>query len=174
MILLLQNPKLLRQFGILFYSAILISMQPQKNIFRKAIDFVSAEDGKMQQYLKKRPILYTFIGGTAVILFWRGIWHTADMIPFLTGPVSMIIGGLILLVTGLFAFSFFVGEEVLVSDIHKEEKMVSKTEGEIKKEEKEIHTIEATLEKIEQEVEHLHKEHSGIHEENPPKDMVKD
>ena len=42
-------------------------------------------------------IITAIIAGTALILFWRGVWLTADTIPFLQDPViSMFVGLLVL------------------------------------------------------------------------------
>ena len=149
-------------------------MQPQKSIFRKSFEYIVNQDSKLRRYLAKRPLLYTFVGGVAVVLFWRGVWHTADTIPFLSGPVSIIIGGVILLITGLFAYSFFVGEEIMVSDIKKEEKVVAKAEGEIKKEEMQLSEMKETLADIRREINHIHQDHEFLHEQDAVKEMAKD
>ncbi len=150
-----------------FYDIIQI-MQPKKNFLQKIISYVEEKESTLRNYLRKHPFLYTFIGSIAVILFWRGIWHTADLIPFLNGPVSIIVGGLILVVTGLFIASFF-GE--IISGLKKEEKIVVKTEGEVKKEGVELEMMQTTLKKIEVEIDHLHREHLNKHDndKNPDK-----
>ncbi len=138
-------------------------MQPKKSFIHTLFSYLNKKENEFRAYLQKRPILYTLIGGVAVVLFWRGVWHTAEMIPFLTGPVSRIISSIVLLITGLFVFSFFVGDVFILSGIKKETKAVEKAEGEIKKETLEIGEIKNTLKKIEEEVDHLHKEHTNNH-----------
>ncbi|EKD46881.1 MAG: hypothetical protein ACD_67C00030G0006 [uncultured bacterium] len=128
----------------------------------------------MRGWLSLRPLLYAFVGGAGVIIFWRGIWHFMD---FLTeyysslslirqgtemstllwwdGPVSILIGLLILLLTGIFTSSF-IGNEIIISGIKGEKKMVDKTEFEVRSEtesirgvKKEIKTIASRLGNIE-------------------------
>ena len=31
-------------------------------------------------FLSHYPIVYAFVGGIGVVIFWRGVWHTADYI----------------------------------------------------------------------------------------------
>src|SRR3989338_7814156 len=81
--------------------------------------FDKLEDG-IRARLSRMPILYTFIGGVAIVLFWRGVWITADEFPILTGPVSILIGFLVLLLTGFFV-SFFVGDVIILSGQQKKE-----------------------------------------------------
>ena len=33
---------------------------------------------RVRFWFSKRPIFYGLIGGVGVVLFWRGVWHTAD------------------------------------------------------------------------------------------------
>ncbi len=138
-------------------------MQPKKNIWERMYVYLNKKENALREYLKRHPMLYTVIGGVSVVMFWRGVWHTADLVPFLTGPISLVLSSIVLLITGLFIYSFFVGDVFILSDIKKEEKAVEKTEAELKKEEIEIGELKNTLRKIEEEVEHLHAEHTGKH-----------
>lgn len=102
--------------------------------------------------LSHHPIFYAFLGGVGVIIFWRGIWHTADYImelffavgdgvtstsisrlPWWDGPLSVLVGALLLLITGLFVTSF-IGNEIIISGLKREKKIVEKIEEEIKDE----------------------------------------
>lgn len=104
--------------------------------------------GRLSHY----PIIYAFIGGTGVVIFWRGIWHTVDflMICFFAspnllsstseglplwwdGPLSIAVGSLLLLTVGLFV-SNFIGNEIIISGIKGEKRLIDKTEQEIKDE----------------------------------------
>ena len=69
--------------------------------------FFDKLEDHIRAVLSRHNILYAFIGGVAIVLFWRGVWMTADMIPFLTGPMSIFISVVVLLGTRLF-FSFFI------------------------------------------------------------------
>ncbi len=95
--------------------------------------FFDKLEDRIRLALSHRPILYAFVGGVGVVLFWRGVWHTADLFPILTGPVSILISILILLATGLFV-SFFVGDDIIIAGLKEEKKISDKTEEEIKKE----------------------------------------
>lgn len=102
----------------------------------KVLNFFDKLEDKVRAALSRRPIVYALIGGTSIVLFWRGIWMVADTIPWLTGPVSIIISVGIMLLTGLFV-SFFIGDTIIISGLKRgkrvDEKVVSelKTESEI-------------------------------------------
>jgi len=121
--------------------------------FKIVIFFDKLED-KVRESLSRRPIIYTLIGGVAIVLFWRGVWLIADSIPFLTGGVSFVLSVIILLLTGLFV-SFFIGEEIIISGLKKERKFFEKAESEIATEADILKEIKAKLEKIEADLEDL-------------------
>lgn len=125
----------------------------------------------MRRWFSRRPLLYAFVGGTGLIIFWRGIWHSMDYVMeyFTTadrigdigaliwwdGPFSVLIGLVILTVTGIF-ISSFIGNEIIISGIKGEKKLVEKTELELESEtesvrniKKEIAIISSRLGKIE-------------------------
>lgn len=122
-------------------------MKKEKNIFTEIFNYFDKFEDRTRGYLSRRPILYTFIGGVAIVMFWRGIWHTADLFPFLTGPVSIVISVVILLGTGLFV-SYFVGDMIIISGLHKEKKMFEKTEEEIQKSEHVIDRLETKIDNL--------------------------
>jgi hypothetical protein len=97
------------------------------------------------------------IGGVGVILFWRGIWHTADYFPALNGPVSTIIGIVILFMTGIFV-SAFIGNSLLITGLRGEKKLTEKTKEEVDVEESSIEDIKATMQKIEKELSEIKEE----------------
>jgi hypothetical protein len=43
--------------------------------------FDKLED-RIRGRLSRYPIFYSLIGGTAIVLFWRGVWITADEISY--------------------------------------------------------------------------------------------
>lgn len=97
--------------------------------------------------LSRRPILYAFIGGVGVVLFWRGIWHLADEFSFMTPIVSIIVSIIIMLLTGTFV-SFFIGGKLLLSGLMQEKRMDEKTAKEIMDEETEIKKLGKTVYEI--------------------------
>lgn len=112
--------------------------------------------------LSRYPIVYAFLGGSGVIIFWRGIWHTVDLLMYTfssfggssssdlqmllwwDGPLSILIGGSILLVTGVLVPSF-IGSELIISGIKKEKKLAEKTEEELMGESAVIEEIRADV-----------------------------
>jgi len=98
------------------------------------------------------PIVYAFIGGTAVVLFWRAVWHTADIfeqIPgfigwFFTPEVQLVAMSTVLLSTGVMV-STFIGDRIILSGLKHEEKLEAKTESEIRTEIAILNRIEERL-----------------------------
>lgn len=101
--------------------------------------------------------MYTFIGGVAVVLFWRGVWLIADEFSFMTGPVSLLISVAILLLTGLFV-SFFIGDQIIIGGLKQEKKLSEKTEAEVEEEAEILKRLEAKLLEIEKKISENHKE----------------
>jgi len=124
-------------------------------MIKNIIKFFDKIEDRVRSFLSRHPIIYAFIGGIGIVLFWRGVWHTADLFPFLNGPVSIIISIIILLITGLFV-SFFIGHSIILSGLKQEKKIEEKeiseieTEMDILKKEKDlVNGIYSRLEKIE-------------------------
>ena len=117
----------------------------------KLVKFFDKLEDKIRAALSRRPIIYTLIGGVAIVLFWRGVWLVADSIPFMTGPVSLVLSIIILLLTGLFV-SFFIGEEIIISGLKKERKLFEKAEFEIKTETDRFAELKGKLAKIEKDI----------------------
>jgi hypothetical protein len=144
------------------------------DLTKKIIDFFDKLEDKVRGHLSRYPILYTFIGGTALVLFWRGVWHTADILQQKGGwlewifyePNNLVIVTIILLMTGLFA-SYFIGDTILMTGLKKQKKTTDKTAKEIEEEEKEISSIDETIKDIKKEVdsiEQMEKKISDINE----------
>lgn len=144
----------------------------KRSLFQRIDHYFDKLEDRIRAHLSKRPILYTFIAGFGIVLFWRGVWHTADIVEsqggiwgtLFSGPGSIIISVIILLATGLFV-SFFVGDVIIMSGLKKEKKFVERAEDEIQKESKDLKQMETVLKKLEKEVEHIHKDHE-FHTEN--------
>lgn len=51
-------------------------------MLRKIEKTLDSLEDDVRGWLSRHPILYAFIGGTGVVIFWRGIWHTADYITY--------------------------------------------------------------------------------------------
>ena len=98
------------------------------SFFDKLEDFVRIE-------LSHSPILYALVGAVGIILLWKGVWEVAQLIPGLYGFGSIVMGVIILLVSGLLV-SFFIGDSIIISGFKKEKKLVERTEKEILEAEK--------------------------------------
>jgi len=125
----------------------------------KIVKFFDRLEDHIRGYFSHIPIGYAFLGGAIMILFWRGIWHTGDILQAKGGilgflfyePVSIIWTTIVMLLIGLFV-SFFIGDHILISGIKHEQKITDKTEKEIREEAAQINRIEDKISKIEDEV----------------------
>lgn len=118
-----------------------------KRIFR----FFDLLEDWIRAHLSRYPLLYALIGGIGVVFFWRGVWHTADLFAFMTGPVSIALGIIILGLTGVLV-SEFIGNHVILAGLKGEKKFEEKTREEVLKEEDKMNHLETTLEEIEEEL----------------------
>ena len=131
-------------------------------------------EDKIRAKLSQYPIVYAFVGGVGVVIFWRGIWHTADFfttvivsyqqsvsvdlgaLPWWDGPLSIVVGSTLLLSTGLFVFDF-IGNETIISGLMGEKKLTKKTEEEVKTETGAIETIEKEVREISHHLDEIEK-----------------
>ena len=122
-------------------------------LIKAIINFSDRLEIKIRHQLSHWPIVYAFIGSIGVILIWRGVWMIADDLG-MSGLVSMLLGVVISISTGLFV-SFFVGDKIIISGIKQEKRIDEKTEDEIKKEEITLTEIKKDLNEIKEEIEDL-------------------
>jgi hypothetical protein len=133
------------------------------NLFHVIYHYFDKLEDRVRGRLSRFPILYTLIAGTAIVLFWRGVWETADefaaFIPpslsWIDGPLSTLISIFILLITGLFV-SFFVSDQIIVSGLKQEKKLVEKTEIEVQEESGKLDDMRRKINVVEKEVEEIH------------------
>ena len=116
-------------------------------------EFLNKLEDKIRLKLSHYPILYAFIGGTGIVLFWRGIWHTADDFG-LSSLLSLVLGTIILIAIGLFVTEF-IGNRLIVSGLVGEEKLAEKEEGEIETEETQLKNLQNTLSRLEKKLDHI-------------------
>ena len=110
-------------------------------LYKAVYRYFDKLEDRVRGRLSRFPIFYSLITGTAIVLFWRGVWDTADElatflpknIAWIDGPLSVAVSVFVLLITGLFV-SFFVSDQILLSGIRKEKKLIEKTESEVKEE----------------------------------------
>ena len=132
----------------------------------KMIDSIYYLFDKMEDHIRARlarhPFIYTFIGGAGVVLFWRGVWHMADVFEktsqfgsFLFSPLgSTVLGVVILLSTGLFV-SVFIGDSIIMSGIKHDKKIIEKTIEDVDSEKVDIEKVLHTLVSMKSELEAL-------------------
>ena len=131
---------------------------------------------RIQNHLSKHPKTYALIVGVGIVLFWRGVWHSVDhlhdiftqstayylspglpMSPWWDGPVSFIVGCVVLYFTGAFTSSF-IGNELILSGLRGEKKLNEKTESDLKNEVFAIADIKDELVVISKKLEILQKQ----------------
>ena len=98
----------------------------------------------------------------SVVLFWRGTWHTADILQHssilggvIFSPIgSIILGVTILLSTGLFV-SIFIGDSIIMSGIKHDKKIIEKTIEDVDAEKTDIEKVLIALTEMQKELEVL-------------------
>lgn len=144
---------------------------------KSILKFFDKFEDKIRGFLSRYPILYGIFGAVGTVLTWRGIWHTADFFsaryihspdgavigpgtitdPFLwDGFVSLVLGIIILLATGLFVAGF-IGDHILISGLRREKKIAEKTEEEVEQESHQLFHLKSQLDRIERTLEELRK-----------------
>ena len=125
-------------------------------LIKKVVKFFDKLEDKVRGKLSHYPIIYAFVGGIGIIIFWRGVWHFADDIN-ISSIISIIIGSIILLMTGVFV-SAFIGNRLIISGLIGEKKLSEKEELEIETEETQIKNLQNTLTRLEKKLDHIDKD----------------
>ncbi|OHA27782.1 MAG: hypothetical protein A3C08_03430 [Candidatus Taylorbacteria bacterium RIFCSPHIGHO2_02_FULL_47_18] len=120
------------------------------------VRFFDKLEDRARARLSRSPIVYAIIGGIFVVLFWRAVWLSADMLAEVDGwlsilfspGVSLLLSVLGLLLTGLFV-SFFIGDRIILTGLKHEKKLAEKTEKEVEVEEAKIKELHAHIAHIE-------------------------
>ena len=123
-------------------------------------------------FLSHHSYLYATIAGIGIVLFWRGVWHSVDTVhlyithyrsagsmsvidsPWWVGPLSFVVGCLVLYLTRAFVSSF-IGNELILSGLRAEKRMTKETEDDVKTEVSKITDIKHTLSAISHKLEEL-------------------
>ena len=121
---------------------------------KKIFNFFDKLEDHVRINLSHAPIIYALVGAVGIILLWKGVWEVAEVIPGLFGFGSIVMGVIILLVSGLLV-SFFIGDSIIISGFKKEKKLVERSDIDILKAEHDA--AKQIIEKID----HLEKD---IHE----------
>lgn len=128
--------------------------------WKAIVNYFDKLEDRIRIRLSRSPILYAIIGGIGIVLFWKGVWEFAELFPILHGIGSIILGTLILLMTGLLV-SFFIGDSIIISGFKREKKLVEKTETELIEDQVKMDKIASELRHIEHDIEDLKKQSHG-------------
>ena len=138
---------------------------PNKSFFQKLEDHISRSELRNRAYLSKHRFLYALLGGAGVVLYWRGVWHTADILESVGGilgvifsPVGSIVLGILLLTSIGLLVQEFIGTDVIISGLKKEKQEIDKTAEELAKEEEKDKKEENLIKEIDDHLHHLEKE----------------
>lgn len=126
-------------------------------LIKKVAKFLDKFVRKIRGKLSHHPVLYAFIGGAGIVLFWRGVWHIADDIN-VSSILSLAIGTIILILTGIFV-SEFIGNRLIISGLVGEKEETEKETAEIETEEMQIKNLQNTLSRLEKKLDHIDEEH---------------
>ncbi len=122
-------------------------------MIQRIVKFFDKLEDKVRGHLSHYPIVYALIGGIGVVLFWRGVWHIADDFG-LHSLASLVLGILILLLTGVFV-SAFIGNKLIITGLSGEKKLEEKEVAEIETEETQIRNLQSTLSRLEKKLDHI-------------------
>ncbi|OGI91936.1 hypothetical protein A2933_01640 [Candidatus Nomurabacteria bacterium RIFCSPLOWO2_01_FULL_46_18] len=135
---------------------------------------------KLTVYLSHRPKLYALVVGIGIVLFWRGVWHTVDNLhryyylgpsaaagdfltsPWWDGPLSLLVGIIILYFTGSL-ISSFIGNELILSGLRGEKRLTEKTESEVEMEVRAVSDIKDSILALEGKITDLEKKVHNHH-----------
>lgn len=121
--------------------------------------FFDKLEDKVRARLSHRSILYALVGGMGTVLFWRGVWHSGDILMEKGGflgwlfyePITIVWSSIVLLMTGLFV-SNFIGERIVISGLKREKKVTDKTEEEVAEEEAKIERLDRKVDALMKEI----------------------
>ncbi|MDP3975059.1 MAG: hypothetical protein Q8P88_02125 [Candidatus Jorgensenbacteria bacterium] len=117
------------------------------------IKFFDELEDRVRARLSRHPVVYALISGLGIVLFFRGVWMAADVIA-MPWEASLLVSLILLLVTGAFALHF-VSEQLVVSGLKREKKMIERTEEEVREETGTLKSVKAQLDRIEKTLEEL-------------------
>lgn len=128
------------------------------------IRFFDKLEDLVRSHLSRSPIIYSFIGGVGVVLFWRAVWETADILMrvspffeiFFSPLVQLLVSTALLLVTGLMV-SVFIGDRIILSGLRHEKKLEEKTEDLMEEEVVTLAEIREDIKRLEKRIQKLSK-----------------
>jgi hypothetical protein len=130
-------------------------------MIKQIIKFFDKLEDRIRGHLSHYPIVYAFLGGVGVVLFWRGVWHIADDFG-LHSTTSLVVGTILLLLTGVFV-SAFIGNRLIISGLSGEKKLEEKEQSEIESEEAQITNLQDAVSRLEKKLDHIDEDIEGGH-----------
>jgi len=126
------------------------------------VKFFDKLEDKIRFHLSHSPVVYSIIGGVLLVLFWRAVWHTADLLMeqggfwgwFFYEPNQLIVTVIGLLLTGLMV-SMFIGDRIILSGLHHEKKLEETTEELVKEEVVSLISLRNEIRALKKEIEEL-------------------
>ncbi len=153
---------MLSKEGIFHLCYTVLHMEEIKKLYYAIFKYFDRLEDHIRARLSKYPIFYAVCAGIAIVLFWRGVWHTSDILEgqggvlgfLFSGPVTILTSTVLLLLIGVFV-SAFVGDFLVLSGIKKEGKKMDQTEGEVIKETGEIQNVEQVVDDLYEEIDEV-------------------
>ena len=122
-------------------------------MFRNIIKFFDELEDRVRARLSRHPVVYALISGFGIVLFFRGVWMVADVVA-MPWEVSLVLSVLLMLITGSFVFHF-VSDQLIVTGLKREKKIIEKTEEEVRGETETLKNVKVQLDRIEKTLEEL-------------------
>ncbi|HEU0081133.1 MAG TPA: hypothetical protein VFQ72_03890 [Candidatus Paceibacterota bacterium] len=131
---------------------------------KKIIVFFDKLEDRVRGNLSHKPIVYSILGGILVVLFWRSVWHTADILMLQGGvlgwifyePHQLVITVAGLMLTGLMV-SVFIGDRIILSGLRHEKKFEEMTEDLVKEEEVTLKSLRSEIRELKKQLEEAKK-----------------
>lgn len=125
------------------------------------IHFFDRMEDRLRNRLSHFPVIYSVLGGFFVIMFWRAVWETIDILWrsdniyfnwIFYPPISLLISIIALLMIGLMV-STFIGHRIIMSGLKNEKKMEERAEEMIEEEEITLKHVMTELSKLRKDLE---------------------
>jgi len=126
-------------------------------MFKKLISFFDEFEDRTRSRLSRTPVLYAIIGGFGIALFWYSVTELATAVTFMNQWHALpwfIVSLILLLSSGIFV-SYFVGDQIIISGLRGEKKIIEKTEAEISAEESQLEGLFQKVDRLEKKIDLL-------------------
>lgn len=108
-----------------------------------------------RKFFERIPFIHALLAGIGVVLFWRGIWESADKMAL--DPLSSALLGIALLGgIGLF-IQTFVGNTIIIKSVKKEEQLEKTTVKKVQQEEITLLQLSQKIDELNSKIDNLNK-----------------